>query len=218
MKNDGDLFYSLLKKNALFRELTLSSIEEVKAICEVRKVQKNQHLFFEGDEGNWVYLLISGHVELYKTTADGNRVVVRIVDPGEIFAEVILFENECYPVNARAIHLCQVYAISKVKFLTLLEKEEFRIDFIRVLMMKQRYLTEQLVQRSRDSAEVRFVKFLEKQYGRRTVYHLTFKMKDIAAAIDTNPETLSRILMKMKKDRRIRVSGKKIEFLNGQGL
>ena len=214
MKKESDLFYSLLKKNDLFRELSLSSIEAIKGICKVKKIQKNAHLFFEGDKGESVFLLIMGNIELYKTRADGNKVVVRIIDPGEIFAEVILFENDRYPVNARAIHSSEVYVISKIKFFTLLEKAEFRTDFIRVLMKKQRYLTEQLVERSRDSAEIRFIKFLEKQYGKRTVYHLTFKQKDIAAAIDTNPETLSRVLLKMKKEGYIRVTGKKIEFLD----
>ncbi len=214
MKKKSDIFYSLLKKNDLFRELSLQSIEAIKRICEVREIKNNAYLFTEGDKGESVFLLISGNVELYKTTSDGSKVVVRVIDPGEIFAEVILFENDCYPVNARAVNFSQLYVISKIKFFTLLEREAFRTDFIRILMKKQRYLTEQLVERTRDSVEVRFIKFLEKQYGKRKVYHMTFKQKDIAAAIDTNPETLSRLLFRLKQDNRIRQEGKKIEFLS----
>ena len=214
MKKKSDVFYFLLKKNDLFRELSRQSIEAIKGICEVLEIKTNTYLFTEGDKGESVFLLISGNIELYKTTADGNKVVVRVIDPGEIFAEVILFENDCYPVNARAINPSQVYVISKLKFFSLLEKEEFRTDFIRILMKKQRYLTEQLVERTRDSVEVRFIKFLEKQYGKRKVYHLTFKQKDIAAAIDTKPETLSRLLFKLKQEKNIRLDGKTIEFLS----
>ena len=87
-----------------------------------------------------MYILSAGNVQIYKSDRSGKESVIKVVGPGEIFAEVILFEQNVYPVSAIALKKSVAYAIQKKRFLALLSDENFRNDFMRLLMKKQRYL------------------------------------------------------------------------------
>jgi CRP-like cAMP-binding protein len=48
--------------------------------------------------------------------------------------------------------------------------------------------------------EQRFFRFLLQQFGRKEEYVVPLSKKDFAAAIGTIPETLSRLLLRLKKE------------------
>jgi CRP/FNR family transcriptional regulator len=137
---------------------------------------------------------------LYKSAEDGREIVIKLIQPGEIFAEVILFEEEYYPVSAVALSPCRLLRLPKVQIQCLLAKESFRHDFIAMLMRKQRYLAHRILELSAHDVEERFFGFLRDQYGEQKEYRITLSKKDIAAAIGTIPETFSRLLLKLKEN------------------
>jgi CRP/FNR family transcriptional regulator len=128
-------------------------------------------------------------------------VIIRIVKPGEIFAEVILFERDTYPVTARALKDSIVYALPKQKFHEMLEGKDFRTNFIRLLMEKHRYLTERILSLNADDVETRFFKFLRHQFGPLDEIQPGMSKKEMAHAIGATPETFSRLLLKLRRKR-----------------
>ena len=52
--------------------------------------------------GKWK-VLAEGGVQLYKTASDGREIVIKTLRAGEIFGEVVLFEQKEYPVSAVAL-------------------------------------------------------------------------------------------------------------------
>ena len=114
-----------------------------------------------------VHLLVSGRVQVHKTTPDGREVVIKVLAPGEVFAEVILFEIERYPATATAIAESLVLRVAKRDFHRLLDQPGFRNDFIVMLMQKQRYLAERIGQVTSQSVEERFFAFLREQGFKR---------------------------------------------------
>ncbi|MEW6365235.1 MAG: Crp/Fnr family transcriptional regulator [Acidobacteriota bacterium] len=189
----------LLEESGFFKGVSPESKRALAAICIRKALKKRDVLFVEADQGHAVYLLAAGGVQLYRTTAEGREVVIKTVKPGEIFAEVILFEKDRYPVSAAAVEDSLVYAIPKQRFYALLDEASFRNDFIGMLMKKQRYLVDQIVSLSAADVRERFFRFLAEQYGRKEVYQVRLSKKDVAAAIGTNPETLSRLLARLKE-------------------
>jgi CRP/FNR family transcriptional regulator len=97
----------------------------------------------------------------------------------------------------------------------LLGDQGFRNDFIRMLMKKQRYLADQLHALTAYGVEDRFVRFLIEQYGTKDEYRILLTKKDIASAIGTIPETLSRLLRRMRREGKISVKGKIITLKSG---
>ena len=204
--------FQFLAESHFFKELSRESLKALSTICSSRELKKREYLFREGEAGRALYLLRRGAIQLHKSTPDGSEVVIKIVQPSEVFAEVVLFERENYPVTAVALAPSEVIVFPRADVHLLLNSTAFRNDFIAMLMRKQRYLAERLVQQQAHDVEGRLLWFLREQYGDRKTVHLAVSKKDIAAAIGTTPETLSRLILKLKKRRILVWKGRTIEF------
>jgi len=200
----------MLSRTRLFENLSRDGRVRVAEICTSRALSKKEILFFEGDRGYFLYVLVKGSIQLYKSTPDGREVVIKVVKPGEIFAEVVLFEEDEYPVSAAAMGDSVVFALHKRDFYRLLENERFRNEFIGTLMKKMRYLADKIRYLTSNDVESRLFMFLEDQYGDREQVESAFSKKDVAAAIGTTPETLSRVLLRLKKEGKLVWKGSKI--------
>jgi CRP-like cAMP-binding protein len=181
-----------------FPSLSEQSLAMIARHCRLVKYPKNGILFLEGDKGNNFFFLSEGIIKIYKTSPAGQETVLRLQGPGSIFAEVILFEKDVYPVSAVAMSLSLVVHIPREHFLKLLDEPRFRNEFISTLMHKQRYLTDRIVYLTSFDVEERFFRFLIEHYGVKEEYSLDLSKKDIASAIGTIPETLSRLFDRLR--------------------
>ena len=204
--------YRFLAESTFFKGLSPESQKALAAICSRRELRKRDFLFREGETGRALYLLRRGAIQLHKTAPDGSEVVIKIVQPSEVFAEVVLFEQERYPVTAVALAPSEVITFPRLDVHRLLDLGGFRNDFIAMLMRKQRYLAERLMQLSSRDAEGRLLWFLRQQYGEQKIIHLDVSKKDIAAAVGTTPETLSRLILRLKHRGVLTWSGKTITW------
>ncbi|MFA6599553.1 MAG: Crp/Fnr family transcriptional regulator [Candidatus Omnitrophota bacterium] len=189
----------LLEQTAWFKGLSAPNRETVAAACLRRRVKKKEIVFLEGDRGESLFLLAQGSIRLYKAGPGGREAIIRIVKPGEIFAEVILFEKDRYPVTSVALKDSILYALPRAKFHEMLKGEDFRRDFIRLLLEKHRYLTERIVSLTSYDVETRLFRFLRDQFGELEEITPGMSKKDVANAVGAMPETFSRLLMKLRR-------------------
>ena len=205
----------LLDTSDFFRSMPPAARRTVASICVPRVLKKREVLFIEGERGHGMYLQAQGVVQLSKSSPDGKEVVIKLVRPGEVFAEVILYERDTFPVSACALTPAQVFLLPRKQFDYLLGEERFRRDFIGVLLSKQRYLAEQIFRLSALDVEQRFFQFLRDQYGEREEYAIDISKRDVAAAIDALPETLSRLLLKLRDQGSIAWDGERLALPQG---
>jgi len=205
----------LLILSQFFDELSPRSVKKLAEICVPREVGKKEPLFHEGQSGHAMFLLVSGVIQLYKTSSEGKEIVVKSVKPGEVFGEVILFEQNEYPVSARALVNSMVLLLPKQQMLCLLTEEGFRNDFIRMLMKKQRYLTERILYLTAYDLEERFFRYLADQYGKKYEYFLNLSKRDMASNIGTIPETFSRLLARLEREGKIVWNDKVLKLKRG---
>lgn len=175
-----------------------------------KHLTKGQTLFLQGDKGFALYLVGTGRVRLSRDTGGGKEMVVKVAGPGELFGEVVLFEQDRYPVTATAMSKGVTFLFPKHQLHCLLENKEFRTDFIVLLMHKQRYLIERLQQMQSQDVDKRFHSFLVQNFGERDRIVPGMTKKEIAAAIGTTPETLSRLLLKLKKSGLLQWKGNEV--------
>ena len=203
----------ILSQSDFFRTLNPANRKRLAEICLLKNLKKRELLFIEGDKAHALYLCIRGSIQLYKTSAEGQDVVIKVIKPGELFAEAILFEMDRYPVSAVALEPGKVYMLPKAQFHCLLENRDFRSDFLANLMGKLRYLAEQVQSLTSSDVETRLFRFLKEHYGERKEIKINLTKKDVAAVIGTTPETLSRLLLKLKKEGRLIWEGKLVRFM-----
>jgi CRP/FNR family transcriptional regulator len=193
---------AILSGAEFFRGISERSLRSLAAACIPKRVGRKVLLFAEGQEGDSLYVLAEGAVQLYKSAQDGREVVLRTLKAGELFGEVVLFESRRYPASAVTLAPSVLLRLTRLQVDCLLAQEEFRADFIAMLMRKQRYLAERILYLTTREVEDRFFDFLAEQYGRRESYDIPLAKKDLAAAIGTIPETFSRLLLRLKEEGR----------------
>ncbi|RCV49848.1 Crp/Fnr family transcriptional regulator [Marinitenerispora sediminis] len=72
------------------------------SISEVR-LGRGQTLFSEGDEGDRLYVILSGKVKLTRTAVDGRENLLMVLGPGEMFGELSLFDPRPRTASAVAV-------------------------------------------------------------------------------------------------------------------
>jgi CRP-like cAMP-binding protein len=189
----------ILNQTKFFEGISSSSKEALSKLCTPYERRKQTVLFREGEPGEAMFLLVRGRISLHKLSPDGRETVIKVIKPGEVFAEVILFEQKRYPVTALALTDILVFRLSRRDLLGLLRQDDFRNDFIAMLLRKQRYLADRIQQLTSQDVEQRLRAFLAEQYGQLGQIHAEINKKQLAAAIDATPETLSRLLQDLKR-------------------
>ncbi len=193
--------YRVLDQARFFEGISRSSKEALSKFCIPCERKKQTVLFREGEPGEAMYLLARGRISIHKLSPDGHETVIKVIKPGEVFAEVILFEKKMYPVTAVALTNVLVFKLMRRDLLDLLRQEDFRNDFIAMLLRKQRYLADKIQQLTSQDVEQRLRAFLLEQYGERNQIQAEINKKQLAAAIGATPETLSRLLQGLKQRR-----------------
>jgi CRP-like cAMP-binding protein len=205
----------ILENIDFFKGVSKKSRQALADICISKSLKKNEPLFSEGDSGQSLYILVTGAVRIFKSAPNGRDTIIKVAQPGELFAEVVLFERETYPASAAALKTSTVYVVPKRQFHALLDAPDFRNDFILMLMKKQRYLTDRLHALSSLDVEERFIRFLLEHFGKKNEYYMALSKKDLASAIGTIPETLSRLLARMQREGKLSMKGKSIAMGKG---
>lgn len=123
----SDTFDSLMSKPQTGnRAKTKVSLQEkefremIKKAPERKEITEGQVLFDEGDSGAEAYLILSGHVEIYRKI--GNREeVIATVGRGGIIGEMSLIDNQPRMASARVLEGGQVSIIDENNFVARLE-------------------------------------------------------------------------------------------------
>ena len=191
--------YRILDQVRFFEGISRESKAALSKLCLPSERTKQTTLFHEGKPGEAMFLLARGRISLHKLSPDGREIVIKVIKPGEVFAEVILFESKFYPVTAVTLTDVLVFKLLRRDLLNLLRQDDFRNDFIAMLLRKQRYLADKIQQLTSQDVEQRLRAFLVEQYGEQPQINVEINKKQMAAAIGATPETLSRLLQHLKR-------------------
>ena len=74
--------------------------------------EDGQVIFEEGSSGDWIYLVESGAVELYKMVKS-EKVVIEVLQPGDVFGELAYFARIPRTVTARAVGTTTVGVVDR---------------------------------------------------------------------------------------------------------
>lgn len=113
----------LLKSHYLFKDLAPSSIERIAALGVTRTLGANQPLFSKGDEGDALYGVLHGRIRISAVAPSGKEVILNVINPGEIFAEIALLDGGPRTADASAMEATELLQIHRRDFLQFLESE-----------------------------------------------------------------------------------------------
>jgi len=78
-----------LHETMLFRDLSHAELDRVIAHAQLRSFKKGDHIFFEGDPGSALYVILKGNIQILRHV-HGKHVVLADLSKGMFFGELAL--------------------------------------------------------------------------------------------------------------------------------
>ena len=109
-----------LERNRVFQGIPREDVERYAHLFHEYDYRAKEIVFSEGDLGDAIYLLKSGHVRLYRSTEDGKELTLAILGPGDVFGELALFKESHRQTFAEAVDASHICAASVEDFTRLM--------------------------------------------------------------------------------------------------
>ena len=215
-----------LKAVALFAPLTDAELQFLAARSHLKSYSSGQLLFSEGDPCAGLYVVVSGRVRIFKTSANGREHVLTIEGPGSSIAELPVFDGGNYPASASALEPSELVFVSRKDFQAMcLEHPEVALKVLQVVGARLRRLVGIIEELSFTTIRHRLISWLLRQAkneGRPSPRGVTFSLgashQELAAQIGTVRELVSRNLARLQAQGFIEISGREVVILDPQGL
>jgi CRP/FNR family transcriptional regulator, cyclic AMP receptor protein len=94
---------SPLSRSELFSSLGEDALTRVAAKTTTFRLERNDTLFSEGDEADDLFVVLKGRIAIAKKSPDGRESLVVLMEPGDTFGEMPLFDGEPRSALARAL-------------------------------------------------------------------------------------------------------------------
>ncbi len=193
---------SAIRHLTFFAELDNTTCDDIARMARIERVLAGEALFRQGDPAQAVFVVLSGELKATQVTPEGDRVVVRLVGPGDLAGHVSTFCNTPYPATPIAMTESIVLAWTPHDFMTLMARHPaLSLAVIRNMAKAIENAHTRLREAATERVERRIAHALLrliKQAGHRTEsgIEISFPITrhDIALMTSATPYTVSRIL------------------------
>ena len=223
--NKNDLDY--LKEIPVFLNLPDELLRMIHNSTVERRLHKGMIIFLEGDSGEGFHYVKSGKVKVLRTSDDGREHIIKILGAGEIFAEVLMFNNMPYPATAVAVEPSCIGMIRNVDLEQLvLSNNVLALQLIKALSQRLIYAQQKIKNLALHDVMSRTVEILlrlSQEQGSKLEngiieIALDLSRQDLASLVGTTRETVTRTLSSLKKDKIIDFDGNRIRILDMEYL
>ncbi|GAB6181941.1 Crp/Fnr family transcriptional regulator [Desulfotomaculum defluvii] len=215
-----------LQRVPLFFDLSEQQLLEISNLLLERSYQKGRIIFMEGEPGEALYVLKSGLIKLTKRLEDGREHILHFVNPGEVFAEVVLFEGGNYPATSECQEDCVVGVLRNKDIERLISQNpNMAISMLRIMSRRLRTAQEKVMNLAlHDTARRLAFTLLKmsqengitKEYG--TLINMNLTNQELASLTGSSRETINRMLNSFKRAGAIDVERQQIVVLNKNKL
>jgi CRP/FNR family transcriptional regulator len=214
-----------MRRERLLCGLPTEALSALDEITTPASYPRGALLFVEGQAPRGVFIICSGRVKLFASSADGKAIILRIAESGEVVGLPAVMSGKPYELAAEVLEPSQVNFIPRDLFLQFLSAYgEVAVGVARLLaeICHQTYHELRSVSLSRSSLQ-KLARFLLDWADRHAVcpsgrITLTLTHEEIAQTIGAARETVTRLLAEMKRRRIIQLRGSSLSIPNRRAL
>jgi CRP/FNR family transcriptional regulator, cyclic AMP receptor protein len=181
-----------------------------------RRFSAGETVFAEGQPCAGLYVVASGHVRIFKSSAGGREHVLSIEGPGSSVAELPVFDGGDYPASVTAVDDATLLFVSKQDFQSLcLAHPQVSLKVLRVVGARLRRLVGIIEELSFTTVRHRLAAFLvrlAKSSGNRVADGIEITLpannQELAAQIGTVRELVSRNLSRFQAEGMLKMEGR----------
>ena len=191
--------------------LKLLKEDELK-LFDIKKVEKGNVLYQEGELCDVVGIIDSGEIEIVSYTKSGGEIVFTHLKKGMMFGNNLTFSSDQqFKGNVMAVANSTIYIIKKEKIVQIFQQNtDFLLNFLKYQSDMGKTLNSQIRLLSLDRAEEKFFYYMHENGGLIKYSSIT----QLAAILHLQRETLSRLISKLIKEGKIVKGYHIIKILN----
>ena len=217
---------SLISGLPAFAGTSGEQLEQVLASARSARYAKDSEIFSQGEEADQFFLLLSGHIRVVQTSQEGQQVVARYINEGELFGIAVAMGLSTYPATAAAAVDCVALSWPNSAWPDLQSRfPSFGAGAYQTIGSRLQDAQARVMEMSTEQVEQRIahaVLRLVKQSGRKTESGIEIDFpitrQDLAEMTGTTLHTVSRVLSSWEDEGLVRSGRQKVAVTDPHGL
>lgn len=195
----------------IFKNLTQKDLEYLSDHSKERHYKRNSVIVSEGNKTNYIYIIKTGRVKIYKSSKDNKNIILGVKGPSSILGLSILFNSVSTPTTIAAIEDSVIYLIRTSDFEKVtLANPNLASGIIRIIGARLLSSQEKTRDLALDDSYRKTIKMLLLFAKDSNQVDLNLTRAELASFIGISRETLSRALSQLSKEGYIDMQDKKI--------
>jgi len=194
--------YDFLRAIPVFSGLPDEGLRELLSRCRKKKFRSGQHVFYQDDTVEHLYIVEMGLVEIYKSDINGRKVTLWHVEAGKVFCLANLFAGRSF-ANALVQDDCLIFCLPRKDLDWILaQHHELALHFIACISSKLAGYATLLEDFTFKNVQERLIKILlaNSHPGKGMIPVCSLSQNELACRLGTCREVVSRSLTKLKNE------------------
>ena len=225
MKKGEESYGRLWELNTIWATLTEEERQWATERVEIVHYDRNDIIHLDGDESQYMWMLVSGKVRIYKEGIGQRPQIIRLLKPYDLFGYRAVIASEPYNSSASAFEPCVVYRMQADDFCYLVRRNGLFCYHIMLAMAKDLAIAElQAVNLTQKHIRGRLAESLiqlRENYGYEEdgqTIAMRMSREDLANMSNMTTSNAIRTLSQFAQEGLIEVDGRKVTLLDEESL
>jgi CRP/FNR family transcriptional regulator, cyclic AMP receptor protein len=192
--------------------------------ANLKAFQSNDVIFEEGSVCHYYFQVKTGRVRWCNIHEDGKEFLQNLIEPGESFGEIPLFDDDPYVSSAIANEDCEIYKLPKEQFHKLIEAHpKIHLNFSRLLSERLRYkfrLIKEISHKNPEQVVISLLDYLV-EYDKNVCSEcnlIKLTRQQIADMSGLRVETVIRVIKQLEKNNIVTIVRGKVHYTKGMTM
>ncbi len=179
------------------------------ALATEVKLDRAQTLFEQGDEGDALYAILGGTLEVSFLAMSGRKLSLSLMRPGEVFGEIALFDNGPRTATVMAAEPAEVLRVRRRDVMAQIRQHpDLAVDLIRLAGVRMRWMGGQLNEQVFLPMPIRLARKLLHLVGQQDTPNarITLSQSELAEFVGATREAVSKTISAWKRDNVVEAS------------
>ena len=203
-----------LRQIAYFRQLSPADRRWLEGAVHRHHYEGHETVIREGEPCEAFYVLLSGHARIFKTSRSGRQQVLALLQPGDTFNEVPVFDDGVNPASVETLDPSEILAVPTATARTLIGRSPHAaLTLLASFASRLRGFTRLVEALAFDDVNRRLARFLaqlarmEGQPGAAGILiSRALTVQEMAAMVGSVREVVTRALARLERERLLSVS------------
>ncbi|MCU7551067.1 Crp/Fnr family transcriptional regulator [Chitinophagaceae bacterium LB-8] len=214
-----------IKSCSFLKDCSKNVLEEISDLKQHFTFERGELIVRENEEINGVYFISSGVAKVMLNDVQGRPLIIRLLQPGEVFGHRINNKHKIHPASIVAIektNICFVPLSCFLKFFSS-DKTFFQgvinqyLNDVRDVELRTLFLAYKTVRQKVAGAMLQIAKAYQYQHDAKGI-RIHLERQEIADLASTTKEQVSKILFDLKSEGLINFRAKHFKYINTEAL